>query len=546
MQIHDYIVVGAGSAGCPLARGLSDDPDISVLLLEAGPHADRFWVHTPAGMAKLYFDRVRNWNFRTEPMPRLHDRQMYWPRGKMLGGSSAINGMVFIRGHPGDFDGWRARGNPGWGYDDVLPHFRAMERFERGGDAWRGGGGPLSVSDPIERMPSSHAFIAAARALGVPPTEDMNGEVHDGVGFMQHSIRNGRRHSAYNAFVEPVRDRPNLTVRTGCAVQRVLFDGRQAIGVEVRHGDGRVETIHAAREVILSAGSIKSPQMLMLSGIGPGEQLRRRGVTVLHDLPGVGRNLQDHFYVHTAFRATADSSYNARLTGWRKYREGLRYLATRKGCLALGSSQVAAFVKGKAEEPYADLQISFRPMTFNYHRDGQVAVDGFPGMGVSVYQLRPTATGTVTLASPDAADKPLLTPNFLTSAYDVETMIEGIRTIRRIMAAPPMASRVVAEEIPGPGIASDDQIHRFMEETGNSAHHQGGTARMGNDPMAVVDARLRVHGVERLRVVDASIMPFLTSGNTNAPTIMIGVKAAAMIRQDAVPRRPIARAQAET
>lgn len=535
---YDYIIIGAGSAGCALARGLSDDPDNKVLLLEAGPPANKFWVHTPAGMAKLYFNKLRNWNFHTEPMAKLQDRRMYWPRGKTLGGSSAINGMIFIRGHPGDFDGWRDLGNPGWGYEDVLPYFKRMEHFERGGDAYRGSGGPLWVSDPVVKVPSSYDFIEAASRLQIPRTDDMNGAVHDGVGFMQHTIRNGRRHSAYNAFVEPVLHRPNLTVRSECAVQRILFEGRQAVGVEILH-KGRLETIQAAREVILSAGSLKTPQMLMLSGVGPGAELQKHGIELIHESPGVGRNLQDHFYVHTGWRSTPDSSYNRSITGLRKYWEGFRYLLTHKGYLALGSSQVAAFVKAKPEESYADLQISFRPMTFNYFPDGTVEVEKHPGLGVSVFQLRPTATGTVTLNSPDPADRPLLDPQFLTTSYDAETMISGIRMIRRIMSTEPIASRVVAEDVPGTGVQTDDDIYRFMEETGNSAHHQGGTCKMGQDAMAVVDERLRVRGIERLRVVDASIMPFVTSGNTNAPTIMIGVKAADLIRQDATPRRAL-------
>ena len=461
---------------------------------------------------------------------------MYWPRGRTLGGSSAINGMVFIRGHRDDFDSWRDLGNPGWGYDDVLPHFRAMEHFERREDRWRGQNGPLWVSDPVVRSASSHDFIAAMTGLGHPETEDMNGAVHDGVGFMQHTIRKGRRCSSYVAFVKPVRGRTNLTVRTDAHVQRVLFDGRTATGVEILH-EGRLHRIGALREVILSGGAINSPQLLMLSGVGPGAELQRHGIPVLADMPGVGLNLQDHFYIHTGWRATPDSSYNANLSGLRKYWEGFKYLLTRRGYLALGSSQVAAFVKSSPDEPRADLQISFRPMTFQYFPDGTVRVENQPGMGVSVYQLRPRTTGTVTLRSARAQDKAACSPCFLTDAYDISAMISGIRQIRQIMNAPPMAARVLAEDVPGTGVVTDDDILRFMEETGNSAHHQGGTCRMGRDPLAVVDERLRLRGLERLRVVDASIMPHLTSGNTNAPTIMIGVKGGAMIREDAVPRR---------
>jgi choline dehydrogenase len=444
--------------------------------------------------------------------------------------------MIFIRGHAADFDSWRDLGNPGWGYTDVLPHFRAMEHFERRADAWRGQGGPLWVSDPVAKTASSADFIASAARQGHPVVEDMNGQKHDGVGYMQHTIKDGRRHSAYSAFVKPVLHRRNLTVLTETPVRRVLLEGRTASGIEVLHR-GQTRRFTARREVILSGGAINSPQLLMLSGVGPGAELQRHGIPVLHDSPGVGRNLQDHFYIHTGWRATRGSSYNANLAGLRKYWEGFRYLMTRRGFLALGSSQVAAFVKSRPEEPRADLQISFRPMTFQYFPDGTVGVEPGPGMGVSVYQLRPNTTGTVALRSANPADKAVCDPRFLTNSEDTRAMISGIRQIRAIMGTDPIRSRVVAEEVPGPDVQTDDDILGFMVRTGNSAHHQGGTCKMGCDAMAVVDERLRVRGLDRLRVVDASVMPHLTSGNTNAPTIMIGVKGGAMIREDAAPPR---------
>jgi choline dehydrogenase len=534
MQIYDYIIVGAGSSGCVVASRLSEDPDIRVLLIEAGPPADKFWVHTPAGMAKMFFHEQFNWNYYTEPIPTLANRRMYWPRGRALGGSSAINGMIFIRGHREDFDHWERLGNPGWGYDSVLPFFRKMEHNERGANAYRGQGGPLWVSDPSLMHAANKDFVEAAVRSGVPHTDDFNGEVHDGVGFMQHTIRRGKRQSAYVAYVEPARQRRNLVVEPNCHVRRVVVDNGEAVGVEIEQ-NGQTRVVGASREVVLSAGAFNSPQLLMLSGIGPGQHLQAKGITVLHNLAGVGQNLQDHFYVHGSYHARPGSSYNRDIRGLRKYWQGMRYLLTGSGYLALGSSQVGAFVKSSPDQEYADLQISFRPMTFTYHASGRVDVDPNPAMAAGVYRMRSAATGTVLLRSNDPNEAPSFTPNFLTHPDDVKAMISGIRHIRRIMAQEPIASRTTGEKLPGAHLQSDDQLLEFMQHHGNCAFHPAGTCKMGRDPLSVVDERLRVRGVRRLRVVDASIMPRVTSGNTNAPCIMIGEKGADMIRQDATP-----------
>ncbi|WP_035883415.1 GMC family oxidoreductase [Cupriavidus metallidurans] len=539
MESYDYIVIGAGSAGCVLARRLTDDPTCRVLLLEAGPsREDDFWVRTPAGMGKLFQHEELNWRYFTEPVPTLRNRRIYWPRGKMLGGSSAINGMVYIRGHREDFQHWASLGNPGWGWEDVLPYFRRAETNSRGEGPYRGTEGPLVISEPAVKHASAFAFLEAARQVGIPTVDEFFGVEAHGAGFLPATISKGIRQSAYEAYVAPVKHRTNLVVRAGTLVRRVIIQNNQATGVEIIENGG-LRTIAASREVVVSAGALNSPQVLMLSGVGDGAALQRHGIAPVADLPGVGKNLQDHFVVRVQARATKDSSYNHALRGWRKYWEGMRYVTTRSGYLALGSSMVAAFVRSGPEVDHADLEISFRPMTFRYNPNGSVAVDSYAGVGASVYNMRPASRGEVALKSSDPMESPAFMPNYLGDPRDVKVMLAGLREIRRIFATEPLASRVLGELTPGADVRSDEQLVDYMEREGQCAFHPAGSCTMGVGPMAVVDARLRVRGVERLRVVDASIMPTVTSGNTNAPTIMIGEKGADMIMADAVPAREL-------
>ena len=534
VETYDYIVVGAGSAGCVVARRLSDDPSVRVLLLEAGGHAKGFWAKAPAGMAQMFKHETFNWRYTTEPIPTLADRSLYWPRGKALGGSSAINGMVYIRGNQRDFDNWESLGNPGWGWETVLPLYRRIENYGAGdgGRSGYGSDGPLTISEPAVKHPTAIDFIEAARRNQIPTVAEFTGIEPESAGFLQATIRNGARQSSYDAFIEPVRNRSNLVVQSGVHVQRILMRNGEATGVEVLQ-DNQLRTIAASREVIVSAGALNSPQVLMLSGIGDGDALREHGIETALHLPGVGQNLQDHFVARIQASVTPESSYNRSLHGWRKYIEGIRYLTTGTGYLALAASMAAALVKSSPEAEYTDLEISFRPMTFTYHASGKVEIDNFNAMSASVYNTRPASRGEVRLRSSDPRAAPAFHPNFLSDERDIRTMVAGVRKLRTIWATEPLASRVIAELTPGAAIVTDDEIVDYMRREGQNAYHPAGSCKMGNDPMAVVDARLRVRGIGRLRVADASIMPTVTAGNTNAPSIMIGEKAAAMILEDA-------------
>ena len=532
MESYDYIIVGAGSAGCVMASRLSEDSDKSVLLVEAGPPADAFWINTPAGMAKLFLNERFNWRHTTQNVPTLGGRTVYWPRGMTLGGSSSINGMVYMRGHPLDFDHWARLGNRGWGWNDVLPYFKKSERNERGASELHGGEGMLTVSDPATRHPLTDDFIAAAVRVGIPHIPELNGPPFEGISYQQFTIRRGRRDSTFTAFLKPVLHRTNLTVITRARVMRLLLEKGEATGIELLR-NGRKDTIKARREVILSAGALGSPHILMLSGIGNGAELTKFGIPVQVDCPGVGRNLQDHWYATFMMKVTADSSSNRNLHGTRKYIEGMRYVLTRRGLLALGSSAVSAYVKSTPDWPQPDIQLAIRPITLKFREDGGVEIDREPGVSGVASLVGPKSVGHMELTSPDPMRPPAFHPNYLSDSDDIRRTLIGMRLFRRICRTEPLAGRILAELSPGPQAQTDDQLLDHLQKSGNTGWHQCGTCKMGSDDMAVVDAELRVRGVRRLRVVDASIMPRITSGNTNAPTIMIAEKAADMVRSAA-------------
>jgi choline dehydrogenase len=527
---YDHVIVGAGSAGCVLANRLSADPHARVLLLEAGPRDRNIFLKIPAGISRVYVHDRLNWGYSTEPEPNLGGRSLYWPRGKTLGGSSAINGMIYIRGQAEDFDRWAQLGNSGWDWNSVLPLFKRLECNDRGADAFHGDAGELHVTDPRFRHPTSQAFIEAARAAGVPFCPDFNGATQLGVNFYQFTIRNGVRHSSATAFLQPVRRwRTNLTVHTGAHVTKLEFrHGRVAA---VTYSDGSGQRRVGAGEVILCAGAINSPQLLMLSGIGPASQLRGAGIPVIADVPGVGENLQDHLYVQH-LSTTADSrSVNRSMRGWRLLPAALRYITRRDGLLTLAASQAAAFVKSSAELSRPDLQIMFKPYTLQMSPDAAIVPDPVPGLSTLVCPLRPGSRGALRLRNADPRAAPLLYPNYLSDAADLRKMIEGLRQIRQIFAARPMAN-IAREADPGDTVDSDAALAEFVRAKAQSMFHPVGTCKMGTDALAVVDSRLRVRGVQGLRVADASIMPEIVSGNTNAASIMIGEKAADLIIED--------------
>ena len=522
----DFIIVGAGSAGCVLANRLSADPKNRVLLLEAGPEDRNFWIHVPLGFGKTLQNGRVNWMFESAPEPGLNGRRDFLPRGKVLGGSSSINGMIYMRGQAQDYDHWAQLGCRGWSYDDVLPYFKRAENNQRGGDDFHGVGGPLTVSDLTEKTPVAEAFIAAGKEMGLPENPDFNGAFQEGVGYSQVTIARGRRNSTAQAFLKPARGRPNLKVETGAVASHIVFDGRRAVGMAYIVG-GELRQASATREVILSCGAYGSPHVLELSGVGAPERLKAAGIDVVHALPGVGEGMQDHQIFRMRWRLKGKlNTYNERVHGLRALSEGIRYFANRTGVLTNPTNPVNAFFRTRPELATPDVQLQFFPGSYRSIRDR--TLDKAPGATLGPTLLRVESRGSVHAASPDPTAPPAILTNVLGTENDRKSALLAMRFTRRLMETAAMRPYYDAELSPGVDAQSDDELLAYAREMGASNWHPASSCRMGpeGDGMAVVDTALRVRGLEGLRVVDASVMPTVVSGNTNAPTIMIAEKAA--------------------
>ncbi len=531
----DFIVVGAGSAGCVMAARLTEDPATRVVLLEAGGQDDNRWIHIPLGFGKTFADPSVNWCYQTEPDPGANGRRIFWPRGKVLGGSSSINGMVYIRGQHEDFDLWRQMGCAGWSATDVLPYFKRAEHQVRGPDPWHSTGGPLVVSDVADKHEIPEAFIRACNDLGYPTNPDFNGATQDGVGYHQTTTVNGKRCSTAKGYLHPVMDRPNLRVITGALAQRITFAGRRATGIDFVQ-ENLPHTVRARREVILCGGAINSPQLLLLSGVGPQEQLAAHGIELVKHSPGVGQAMQDHYSAPIKLKCRYPITVNDVMqSNLKKLRTGLEYYLLRRGPMAAISAQVALFARTRPELVTPDIKMSISIFSADRPQDGLHPWSGFT---IIIYQLRPESRGEIRLKSANPQDPPAMIPNYLATETDRRTITDGLMLGRRILATPQMQHYVAEEFLPGPAVVTDAQMLQHARNCGGTVFHPTSTCKMGIDTMAVVDPELRVIGTEALRVVDASVMPTVVSGNTNAATIMIAEKAADLVRM----RAPLAEA----
>jgi choline dehydrogenase len=530
---YDYIVTGAGSAGCVLAARLSESGRYKVLLLEAGGKDSSFWIHVPMGYAKTFVDARVNWKFESEPEKELNGRTMYQPRGKVLGGTSSINGMIYMRGNAADFDQWRQLGNQGWDYESVLPYFRKAEDNERGADQYHGSGGPLRVSNQPYQWEIAKTLLEACRQAGIPFNPDFNGATQEGCGYYQTTTKDKRRWSTAAAYLNMAKSRPNLTIRTNAHATRILFTGSKAIGIEFRTPKG-LETALAGREVIVSGGAYGSPQLLQLSGVGPAQHLVEMNVPVVHDLRGIGSNLQDHFNTYCTYRISKNLSLNGlQYSLPQRLIAGAQYVFLRSGKMSGNGLYVGALVRSDQRLERPDLQFNISAWSTIARTADGIISHPFPGISIAPVHLAPQARGTVRLRANDPLAPPAIHFNFMRSENDMRVMIAGVRIARSIARQHALQQLMVEETAPGVATRTDEQIAADVRQRGVSNLHPVGTCGMGSGPMAVVDPRLRVHGIAGLRVVDASIMPVIVAGNTNAPTIMIAEKASDMIQQDA-------------